>query len=141
MVSTVQSEHLEWDNDEAASRDSARSSKAFCNKVQSTKEREETLKNAAVKYGTQSKTASLRGDPAEVEGLEFDLELRSVVRITLGAVAVLVLLVAIGDYNTNPEYAGPKPRQDDGGSILLNTAAGLKSMWFWLTRGTRDDEL
>ena len=57
------------------------------------------------------------------------LELRGVMKSALSVAMIMAIIVVIADYNTPEDYAGPKPRGDDGNSILLNLSAGIKRLW------------
>ncbi len=61
------------------------------------------------------------------------LELRTIVKSTLGVVLVLAALVVLGDNSVPADYAGPMPRADDGNSVLLNLSANIKLWWNWLS--------
>jgi len=66
-----------------------------------------------------------------------DLELRPILKGTVLAVCMVLVLVALGDYYSAADFAGPEPRVDDGSSISLNVAASLKAAWLWLGQGAR----
>ena len=66
-----------------------------------------------------------------------DLELRPILKGTVQAVCMVLVLVALGDYYSAADFAGPEPRVDDGSSISLNVAASLKAAWLWLGQGAR----
>jgi len=61
------------------------------------------------------------------------LELKTIVKSTLGVVLVLAVLVVLGDNSVPADYAGPMPRADDGNSVLLNLSANIKVWWNWLS--------
>ena len=65
--------------------------------------------------------------------------LLQIIKATLGAVSVMVLLVLIGDYNT--QASGPIVRSSDQYSIFFNIATSLRRLVGREPAGSGPDEL